>query len=259
MMLLSEMWQIISSSWLQILLVIAVAAVGSFIQRVSGFGFGIFVMIFLPYIISDYGPATVLSSMMGLVLSLQVSVTKRKHINWRLVLPCLATAMITTVLSVIFMTKQSGSTLKLLLGIVLILLSVYFIFFSKRLKVSGNIPTGLGVGLLSGVMSGLFAMSGPPVVVYMLSAAATATEYIATIQAYFAALSVFTIGTKIVAGFFTVQVFVFFVFGAIGVVVGNIVGSRVFDKLNTDMIKRIAYIVMAVSGVVTMLSALGVI
>lgn len=245
--------------WGQILLVIAVAAIGAFIQRVSGFGFGIFVMIFLPYILPDYGPATVLSSAMGLVMSAQVAITKRRDIRWRLVLPCLATAMLTTVMAVVFMKGQSSALLKGLLGGMLILLSVYFIFFSKKIKIKGNVPTGLGVGLLSGVMGGLFAMSGPPIVVYLINVAATSAEYLATIQAYFVALGVFTIGAKVIAGFLTSEVVLLWAFGAIGVCLGTYVGGKVFDRLDAEKVKRIAYGVMAVSGVVTLLSAVGVV
>lgn len=251
---LNGLIEMISGLRVEIPLVILVAAGGAFIQRVSGFGFGIFVMIFLPYILPEYGPATVLSSAMGLVMSTQVAIEKRKYINWKLVVPCFATAMITTVLAVAFMKGQSSELLKGLLGGTLIVLSVYFIFFSKKLRIKANIPAGLGAGALSGVMGGLFSMSGPPIVVYMINAAASATEYLATIQAYFVLNGVFSIATKIVAGFLTPQVVVLWVFGAIGSFIGTRVGGKVFDKLNPERIKQIAYVVMAISGVVTVLS-----
>ena len=49
---------------LQFSLVIIITFFASFIQRVSGFGFGIFAMTFLPYIMSAYTEANVLSSML---------------------------------------------------------------------------------------------------------------------------------------------------------------------------------------------------
>ena len=42
----------------------------AFVQRVSGFGFGIFIMTVLPYIMPSYGEATALSGLMAMVTSM---------------------------------------------------------------------------------------------------------------------------------------------------------------------------------------------
>ena len=93
---------------LKALAVLLVAAGGSFIQRVTGFGFGIFAMIFLPYITEHYIEATVLSSAMSLISTIYVSFVYRKNIKWRLVLPCVICSMVTTVLAVKFMSGKSS-------------------------------------------------------------------------------------------------------------------------------------------------------
>ena len=45
------------------------AMMAAFVQRVSGFGFGIFIMTVLPYLMPSYGEATALSGMLALVTS----------------------------------------------------------------------------------------------------------------------------------------------------------------------------------------------
>ena len=52
-------------------LLIALFALGaSFVQRVSGFGFGIFIMTLLPHVMPSSGDATALSGLLASVTSL---------------------------------------------------------------------------------------------------------------------------------------------------------------------------------------------
>ena len=66
----------------QLLLVAAVALFASFIQSVTGFGFGIFAMIFLPYLLS-FGEANALSTMLSTLTSLSVMITMLRKISWK--------------------------------------------------------------------------------------------------------------------------------------------------------------------------------
>lgn len=62
--------------------------------------------------------------------------------------------------------------LEQLLGVTLIAVSLYFAFFSKRIKVKPSIPTQIVAGSLSGLMGGFFGMQGPPAVLYFVSSEA---------------------------------------------------------------------------------------
>ena len=50
---------------LTIILIAVFAALSSFVQRVTGFGFGIVMMVMLPYIMPSYGEATALEALLG--------------------------------------------------------------------------------------------------------------------------------------------------------------------------------------------------
>lgn len=47
------------------LMLFALSACAGFVQRVSGFGFGIFIMMFLPYIMPSYNEAVALSGILS--------------------------------------------------------------------------------------------------------------------------------------------------------------------------------------------------
>ena len=48
-----------------LLFVFILTIIASFIQRVSGFGFGIFVMMFFPFFLPSYGDAVMLSGLLA--------------------------------------------------------------------------------------------------------------------------------------------------------------------------------------------------
>lgn len=240
---------------LQFILIVLITFGASFIQRVTGFGFGIFAMTFLPYIMSAYTEANVLSSMLAMLLSLAVTLRMLREVHWKnLIFPFIGSAVMTFI-TVNLMKGQGDSILKLLLGIVLILLSIYFLLFSGKIHIRPTWYGGLIAGGLSGVLGGLFSMGGPPVVVYYMESEQDPKHYMATIQAFFTLSNIYSIGVKVSAGFVTRSVLICFAVGLIGMLAGLIVGSRVFDKLDGPKIKKAVYLIMALSGVANILTS----
>lgn len=70
----------------------------SFLQRVSGFGFGILVMTVLPYIMPSYGEATALSGLLAMVTSGIVVLKMWRQIPWGKLLPILITLILVSYL-----------------------------------------------------------------------------------------------------------------------------------------------------------------
>lgn len=50
----------------EFILIFVMAFGAAFVQRVTGFGFGIFIMTVLPYLLPSYGEATTLSGMLSM-------------------------------------------------------------------------------------------------------------------------------------------------------------------------------------------------
>ena len=116
----------------QLILIAAIAMCGSFIQSVTGFGFGIFAMMFLPQLLM-FTEANMLSSILGALTSIFVLLTMLKHVDWKNIIFPLAGSFVGTFVAVTFIKSQTNSTLTLLLGIVLFSLSIYFLFFSSKI------------------------------------------------------------------------------------------------------------------------------
>ncbi len=232
-----------------------ITVVGAFIQRVSGFGFGIVVMVVFPFLFATFGEATALSGLLSILSTTYLSIRYRKSIRWRHLLWPLVAYIPFNLLAVQFVAGNDVRVLKMILGIFLVLLSVYFLLFSAKLTVQANPGTGLAAGGLSGLLGGGFAMAGPPIVVYLLAATgADKLAYIGTIQCYFAVTGCISTIGRVANGFLTQRVFILLPVALLAVLLGNFIGGKVYNQLNPAAIKRFVYLFMACAGVVIFLS-----
>ena len=178
----------------------------SFLQRTTGFGFGIFIMTMLPSIMPSYGEATTLSGILAMTTSL-------------------------------------------------IIVSIYFTFFSKRIKVKTTLPVQITAGTLSGLMGGFFGMQGPPAVLYFVSSEPDKDRYLAMTQTYFLAGNLMMTLARAYNGFFTTTVSIGYIYGIAGVFIGNLIGSWVFRHLSGSLLKYIIYAYIGISGLTFLLEA----
>ncbi len=240
----------------QLLFIAAIAMCGSFIQSVTGFGFGIFAMMFLPHIFSLFTEANMLSSILGALTSIFVLATMLRHVNWRNILFPLMGSFAGTFFAVTFIKSQTNATLTLLLGIVLFLLSIYFFFFSSKIHIKITWYTGIIAGLLSGIMGGMFAMSGPPIVIYYMQSEKDSKRYLATLSAYFVISNIYSIAIKAFSGFATTNVLLGLITGIIGMAIGTLIGKTIFKRMNAQLLKKAVYGFMAVSGIANIITSL---
>ena len=239
-----------------ILAAIALVTLGaSYIQSVTGFGFGIVAMIFLPNLLL-YIEANVLSSILSTITSLLVVITTYQKTNWKNLIFPLIGSFVANYLAVTFVKSAKNELLTLLLGIALFLLSVYFYFFSNKIKIKPSWHTGLTAGLISGVMSGLFSIGGPPVVIYYMQSEEDTDCYLATISTYFVLSGLISVSMKALSGFITLNVLIGFAIGILGMIVGSFFGKRTRNKANPQMIKKAVYGVMAISGLFNIAASL---
>lgn len=240
---------------LTFVLVAAITLAASYIQGATGFGFGIFAMILLPSILA-YTEANVLSSILSSLSSLFVAILMFRKIHWRNTVFPVVGCLVSTYLAVSIIKTQSPKVLTLLLGVALFALSIYFFFFSDKIKIKPTWYAGLIAGILSGIMSGMFSMGGPPVVIYFMQSEDNTDEYMATISAYFVLSGVIAISMKAAAGFITVPVWISLAVGVPAMLLGSFVGKRTRDHINAKLIKRIVYGFMATSGIIHVVTSL---
>jgi uncharacterized membrane protein YfcA len=239
---------------IDILILISACTVASFIQRVSGFGFGIFIMTILPLLMSSYGEATTLSGILSALQSIYVLTSIWNHVKWKRLLPILVAFIICSYFAIQFVSHVSDTHLKQILGGVLVLMSIYFLLISEKISIRPTITMQLSMGSLSGILGGLFAMQGPPAVLYFVASEREKVDYMAMTQAYFFAGNVAMTMFRAKEGFLTEDVCVSALYASAGIIIGTLIGRIVFEKISATLLRKIVYAYMAVSGLYAMLS-----
>ena len=223
-------------------------------QRVSGFGFGIFIMTVLPYLMPSYGEATTLSGLCALSMSLIISIRHRKYLKWNKLWFLMIVFLISSFFAVHFVSQAADGLLKTFLGIMLIIASLWFFQLAGKVHLKPNKPTQTILGTLSGIMGGLFGMQGPPAVLYFVETTETKEEYMAIAQTYFLIGNVMMTIYRAYYGFLTTTVLTDYCIGIFGVIIGSVLGSYAFKKMSLPILRKIIYAYMAISGIICLVN-----
>ena len=207
----------------------------SFVQRTTGFGFGIFIMTMLPFLMPSYGEATTLSGLLAITTSAAIVLRLRSYVTWSRLWPILLTFIIVSTVAIFALTRIEDHILRQILGVALILISIYFMLFSQK-------------GTLSGLMGGFFGMQGPPAVLYFIQSEPTKEHYMAMAQTYFLIGNLMMTGVRAYNGFFTTTVAFDYLYGLGGVIIGTIMGAYVFKHIPNRIFRYIVYVYICISG-----------
>lgn len=236
-----------------ILLLCLLAFGAAIVQRVSGFGFGIFIMTALPYLMPTFGEAVTLSGVLALVTSITIVIHMHKYIVWKKLLPILTIFLIVSWFAGQWISATSDGLLKHILGGVLLAASIWFIFLSERIHINPTLPMQVSMGTLSGVMGGLFGMQGPPAVLYFLASASRKEEYMAMAQCYFLVGNLAMTGFRAYNGHLTTNVLWAWCCGLPAVLLGTWLGSIIFRNIPIRILRKIIYIYMGISGAIAIM------
>ena len=234
------------------LLIFALTLCAGFIQRVSGFGFGIFVMMFFPAFLPSYGTSAALSGLLAGSTALVIAIRNFRHIQWAVMLPLLVTNIIVSFVAIEFMASMGSGLLKRCFGAMFVLIALYFLFVDGKRKIPYNWAAKTLLGAISGIMGGMFAMPGPPIVLYCINCVKGKMAYIATLQAFSVILNIFYSAFRARVGFFDDDMLLWWSVGIAGGLIGTAVGARLFSYINGNMLKRIVYVLLLVSGIAAM-------
>ena len=226
----------------------------SFIQRTTGFGFGIFIMTMLPFLLPSYGEATTLSGLLAITTSAAIVWRLRSYVTWQRLWPILLTFIIVSTVAIFALTRIEDHILRRILGVALILISIYFMLFSTRIKLPTTKKVQVGAGALSGLMGGFFGMQGPPAVLYFIQSEPTKEHYMAMAQTYFLIGNVMMTGVRAYNGFFTTTVAVDYLYGLGGVIIGTMLGAYVFKHIPNRIFRYIVYAYICISGFIILMT-----
>jgi len=232
----------------QIILILIIVAAAALLQAFLGFGLPIVVMAALPFFI-EYSRALAIAQAVGLVSTAIVALRFRKSIRFDILIPVMIPSLLIQVIATIVSVRAAGKVLFVLLGVLLIMLSLYYLAFSDRIVFNPTKKLSLGVGLVCGVSAGLFAINGPQAALYLLPAVRDKKEYLATIQAFFAFTNLEATVIRAILGSLTFGDLPL-LFGAwTAMLAGMGVGFILFKNVKTAFLKKAVYLFIGIVGV----------
>ena len=236
---------------------ILLAAGASFVQRTIGFGFGIFIMTVLPFLMPSYGEAVTLSGLLSLTSATVVMVKYLKYVTWKRMLPIAAAFVIFSTIAIFLLDRIEGQAMRVILGIMLILISLYFSFFKDKLQKIIRPTKGwqFGAGTASGIMGGLFGMHGPPVVLYLISSEPDKDHYMGMIQTYAVITNIVMLIVRAFAGYVTPAVGGAYLYGLAGLAMGVIAGNWAYRRIPGKLFTYIVYAYIGICGLIIFFTA----
>lgn len=78
-------------------------------------------------------------------------------------------------------------------------------------------------------------------------------EYVGNMQTLFVVTNIVNIITRTANGLYTFDLLPFTLVGAVFILIGKEIGSRLVKRLNTERIKKAIYVLVGISGAMTLL------
>ena len=220
------------------LIAAAVSAVAGMVRGFAGFGAA---MLMTPVFSALYGPAVGVALCLLLEIAVALPLLPRvvRYVDWRRIGLILLAAAVGAPFGNLVLTAISPEVTRWAIsGIVLA--AVAMLASGWRYHGKPHIAATLTAGGSSGFLNGLSGMAGPPIVFYYLAGTESVTQVRANLTTYFIfvdliALSVF--GARDLIGWSTLVEGVFL---APAVVIGGLLGERLFPLASEKFYRRLS-------------------
>lgn len=234
------------------IVIFLVSALGAFVQSFAGIGAAVLLMLVLPYFYNIV-EAPAICHAICTVLTGVLAWRTHKFARLRLIaIPAIVYSAVCTAL-IHLIASMNLRILTMAFGFFMVALALYFFLFAKHLRVSGSIPAAVVCSAIAGTCGGLFGVGGPCLALYMVAVTDDEKTYLACLQTIFFLSNFVPTVDRAIRGVFTGKMISLAIVGSIAVLIGQFLGVKIGDRLNPDHTKRIIYVCLAISGLVTVL------
>lgn len=225
---------------------IAASFIGSLLNAVSGFGYGIIAVASYSMLLS-VNDAVSVSAVINCVLSILIAGTNFRAIKWRTILAPMPVCFICAYLGLRCASGLADSNARKIVGCVLIVLAVVFLS-NRTIRIKPSLPGSIAAGGIGGFFQGLCGIGGPPMVLYLVNTIEDKESYIATCQAYFITINVVLLFMRYCEGLVTAGCWKMAGICTVPVTVAVYIGSKLRSKVSDATVKKIVYWIVALAG-----------
>jgi hypothetical protein len=236
--------------------VIAVIFVATLIRSTLGFGEAL-VAVPLLALRTPVEVAAPLAVLVSIVVAGAVIAQDWQGVQFRAAAGLIFAALLGLPLGLILLARADDHLVRLLLGSVIILFSIYSLVIGRSRSLA-NDHTGwlMACGFVSGVLGGAYGMNGPPLAIYGALRKWSPQHFRATLQAYFLPVSLMGLAGYAALGLWTATVTRYFLWSLPGVAVATIAGRFINQRMEGDRFITVVYGGLVVIGAALVVQAL---
>ena len=228
------------------------ALLAGVIQGVTGFGAGIVMMSILPYV-TELTSAAAMTALISIVLTSLMVWRYRASLNLKVALLPTLFYIAGSTLAIRTVQGIDITMLKLVFGVFLIALALYFAF-AKSVSLAPNLVTMFVCGFVSGLCDGFFSVGGPLMVLFFMAVTTTREEYLANLQVVFLVVAAYNTVLRAATGLFTADLVAPSLAGMAGIFLGLQLANRIADRIDDALVRNLTYLLIGVSGVITLVT-----
>jgi uncharacterized membrane protein YfcA len=159
-------------------------------------------------------------------------------------------------LGLLLLTSSHQRTVKAVLGVIIIVFSIYSLIGRKTPELRGdNRAWLLACGFVAGVLGGAYGMNGPPLVVYGAARRWSPPHFRATLQGYFLPASIIGMGGYWLAGLWTPAVTHYFLVSLPVTLVAVFLGRVINHRIRGEAFLNYVYLGLVVIGALLLFQA----
>jgi uncharacterized membrane protein YfcA len=231
---------------LPLAVLVAVVLVAGIARGMSGFGSG---MIVAPVAGAVHGPtsALVILFILDSLPTVPITVPAMRIARWHEVLPAFAGLFLLYPLGVFILVHGDVTVLRWIIAIA-IFASVAVLALNWRYRGPRNLATSFGAGGVAGVLSGIAAIPGPPVIAYWMASDYPAAIVRANLLSFFALEALISAIVLSAAGLIEWQVVIVGLICAPFYFAGLTLGGRLFHRASEQSYRFFTFVLILLAA-----------
>jgi uncharacterized membrane protein YfcA len=231
-------------------LALGIAALAGLVRGFSGFGSA---LIYMPLVSAIYDPRVAATTLLLIdtLCSLPFAIKAMPQCTWREVTPVSIAGALSLPVGVAMLVYLDPLLLRWFIA-GLVLIAVGTLAAGWRYHGKPTIAASLGVGVLAGIGGGAAQIGAPPLLVYWLGGKNSAATVRANIMVYFIMQGALSVVAYAYSALFTAQTVTLSVLFGVPFAVLLAVGAHWFHGSSDALYRRVAYIIIAVAGLISL-------
>jgi len=237
-------WPAFDVSFAIVVVTVMVAGVA---RGMSGFGSG---MIIAPVAAALYGPqvAVPMLALLDSFPTIPVTIPALRLARWREVLPVTAGLLVFLPVGVYLLAHGNETALRWTICLA-ILICAGVLWSGWRYRGPRSLPISFGVGGMSGILSGVASVPGPPVIFYWMASDLPALLVRANLLSLFLISDLLSIANYWVARLFSGEVIGLALAATPPYFVALLIGSRLAGLASEATYRRVTFVLIVISAV----------